>query len=946
MSRSIFTDAVYLDEIPKEKWREEYIGNGYRSCCYSTDHEKKGKIILFGFDKSGNPTTFVCPHKSHLSYNVKFKTGQLDVYGRPVATKWFDSKKARDSYAEKASGLNIVECMKPESEFLQEMFAEASFSDDFNKQPIRVFHFDIETEISEQFEPPVTARNRINMMTVFDSLTQKFYTWSLEHAEIDFKEEPLASYPKDKFVFFEFHDSEARMLHHFLDWLEENRPDAMATWNGRSYDLPYLTRRIENVLGKETAKRLSPVGRYFIKEVNHANKRADAGADIDVSIAGLFNADCLTLYRDKFMVAKPDGGFTLDNIGEHEGLGHKIHYSGTLRDLYERDYQKFYEYNVRDVDLLKRIDDKCKLVAQARTVVSCGLADYNQIYGSITYLISSISAFARVHMDGKIFNSYVAEKQTFPPFEGAFVFPTIPGVYRGGIGTIDFASLYPSIIRAINISPETYVGKLLVHKKDSTGTQLPVDVDHEPAFDIHDDSIAKAADVVGYSLLLPDGKRKRIELEQIRQLVRDKCIYTANNTLFLKHEVKTGVVPLWCKYYYSNRKATKKKMLAIYHKLNDKALVAKLTPEKLADLETKKENYDSLQLAYKIMINSIYGCMGNGFSSIANPHLAQSVTRTGKFCNVSTQAYVRKLFEKLFGIDESYVPVTGMDTDSVFINLKCVTDDMRAKNPSLSEDVRSWPLENRRALWDYASGLVEKEINPYVRNLVHDYCGTSREELLTYELEYMASDALYESKKHYFAHLMFLEGDAVDKDKVTGIELKKTVLPKEMKTFIADIYSGVVNKRWTEDDYRKYVHDLYSRFKEFTVEQLAFWKGYSAERQAIGFLEMAVGTTGIAKAATYYNQLLDKLKLSKKYETIQVGNKIRLLYVLPTNQYGIDVIAFKPGFYPKEFEDIFEVDYGKMFEKTILDPLKRFRTACGFQDLDPSKEAVADVFAL
>lgn len=84
----------------------------------------------------------------------------------------------------------------------------------------------------------------------------------------------------------------------------------------------------------------------------------------------------------------------------------------------------------------------------------------------------------------------------------------------------------------------------------------------------------------------------------------------------------------------------------------------------------------------------------------------------------------------------------------------------------------------------------------------------------------------------------------------------------------------------------------------------------------------------------------------KKYETIQVGNKIRLLYVIPTNEYGIDVIAFKPGFYPREFESIFEIDYAKMFEKTILDPLKRFRAACGFQDVDPSKETVADVFAL
>ena len=105
-----------------------------------------------------------------------------------------------------------------------------------------------------------------------------------------------------------------------------------------------------------------------------------------------------------------------------------------------------------------------------------------------------------------MFNSYIAKKKDFPPFEGAFVFPTIPGIYRGGIGTIDFASLYPSILRSMNISPETYVGKVLVYRKDKTNICLPVDVDHEPMFNIHDDSIAKADDIVGYSLLLPNGQ--------------------------------------------------------------------------------------------------------------------------------------------------------------------------------------------------------------------------------------------------------------------------------------------------------------------------------------------------------------------------------------------------------------------------------------------------------
>lgn len=941
---NFLNSAVYLDDIPFDQWKN-YIGNGYRSCVYMQDAEKNGRIILFGFDKEGNPKTFICPHKSHLCYNVKFKTPDVDIYGHYVATKWFKNKYERDIYVKNANGLNIVECYKPEQEFLHKLFDKDSFNESFNKQKIRIHYLDIETEMSESFEKPSDARNRINMLTIYDSKTEKFYTWSLEHAEIDFNEDPLKDYPKDKFVLFEFHNDEIAMLEHFISWLEDNYADVVYGWNIKAYDIPYVTRRIENVLGKNEARRLSPVGKYFIKEVNHDNERADVSAEIEVTIAGLFIADGLILYRDKFMISHPDGGYTLDNIGEIEGCGHKIHYNGTLKDLYIKDWQKFYEYNVRDVDLCKRIDDKCKMINQARTVTSCGVSDYNTIYGSISYLISSVTAFAKVQMNGKIFNSYVAEKKNFPPFEGAFVFPTIPGVYRGGIGTIDFASLYPSIIRSINISPETYVGKVLIHYYDDMGIETAPDLDHEPAFNIHDDTIAKSKKVASYSLMLPNGKRKKIDLEWLRNIVKDKCIYSANNTLFLKHEVKTGIIPLWCKFYYTNRKATKKKMLAIYHQLHNEEIKSKMSEVEIFEAETKMENYNSLQLAYKSMINSIYGCMGNGFSSLANPHLAQSITRTGKFCNTSTQAYVRKLFERLYNIDSSYVPVCGMDTDSIFINLKCITDEM-SKRWNLGTKVREWPKKYKRVLWNYTSMLVEKEINPYVRNLIHNYCGTSKQDILTYELEYMSSDAVYESKKHYFAHLIFNEGDFVNYNKVTGIELKKTILAKEMKSFIADIYDGIVNKYWTEADYQQYVNELYNKFKQFKIDEIAFWKGYNTERQAVGFLSMQIGTTGVAKACIYHNQLLEKLRISKKYETIEVGNKVRLCYLNPSNQYGIDVIAFKPGAWPKEFDEIFEIDYHKMFEKIILDPLKRLREACKFSTHDPSKQVECDIFSL
>ena len=940
---SMLSDAIYMDDVPKTQWKQYGIGKGYRSVCYMTDHEKHGNIVLLGFDTNGERKTYRFPWRSYVKYNVKYKTDEKDIYGNYVATKYFNSKWERDNYVKNATGLNVVECLKPEQEFLHYMFDENVLESDFNKQKLRIQSIDIETEISDQFMPPSRAENRINMITIFDNFTEKFYTWSLDHAEVDFKEEPLKDYPKDMFVFYEFHNDESALLEHFIGWIEDNYPDVSYGWNIRQYDWPYIVRRIEEVLGKGAVQRLSPVGKYFIKQVNHDNARADVAAEIEVDISGLFIADGLVLYRDKFGIGRPDGGFTLDNIGEHEGCGHKIHYDGTLKDLYLKDYQKFYEYNVRDVDLCKRIDDKCKMIQLARQITSFGLTGYGAIYSSISYLIGSVLSFAKTQMNGKVFTSYLAEKRHFDSFEGAFVFPTQAGVYRGGTGTIDFASLYPSNIRAINASPETYVGKVLVKRVDDAGYPLPVDLDKEPAFNLFDDAVAKEKHVVGYELKLPNGQRKAVTLDWLRDIINSKCIYTTNNTLFLKHEVKWGVIAKWCEYFYGLRKSTKKKMLACDHRLHKE--VDTLTEVEKEKLKTDSENYNTAQLGIKSMINSIYGCMGTSFSPIANPDIAQSVTRQGRFCNKSTSGFILKRFQELYNAPSDYKVSLGGDTDSQFVNLQCVSKTIADKY-GLKQNVYSWPKKYKRELWDTMYKFVDEEVNPFVRNLVHDYCHTTQQNVLTYELEYMTDAGVFESMKHYAVHQCIVEGDDEDHIKYAGIELKKNQVPKEMKEFLAAIYEGVLLKEWTENDYQAYVNDLYDKFSKFSIDEISFWKGYNTERQAVGFLQMAVGTTGIAKACIYYNQIIEKMGLGKKYDELRVGDKVRLCYIKKANKYGIDVIAYKPGQWPKEFNEVFEVDYKTMFKKIILDPLKRFREACHFEDTDPSKQAQFDIFSI
>lgn len=676
----IYSKAMYLEGIPCEQWKD-YIGAGYRSCTYGSDHERNGQITLLGFDKAGNPKTFIAPWQSHIKYNVKFKTGETDIFDRHIATKMFRNAYERSQYVKSASGISIVECLKPEQEFLHFLFDDDVLDDSFNKQKLRIQYIDIETEISDQFMKPSVADNRINMITVYDNVTEKFHTWSLEHAEVDFKEEPLNTMDKSKFDFREFHDNEVRMLEDFCDWLDDNPGDVSFGWNIKGYDWPYIVTRISKVLGKEWLTKLSPVNRPpYIKDVNHDNSRADVAAEIEVDIPGLFIADGLVLYRDKFLFSPAlDGGYSLNNVGEHEGLGKKVEYEGSLKDLYVKNYQKFYEYNVRDVDLAKRIDDKRKMIALARQVSSFGLTNYGAIYSSIGYLIGSVLSFAKTQMGGKVFTSYLQEKHQFNSFEGAYVFDTIPGLYKGGVGCIDFASLYPSNIRSINASPETYIGKIVIHRKDKSGATIcntENDIRFNPFSD--EDSVDDGPDspstvlnagdssILKLELKLPGPKdiRKTVTLEQLRALIREKCIWTTNNTLFLKHEVKWGVIAKWCEYFYGLRKTAKKKMLKLVHLMHNEEEVAKMTKQQKIENTINIENLDSIQHALKIMINSIYGAMGTAFSPIADPNIAQSVTRQGRFANQSTSRFIKKYFIDNYNARSDYQVVCGGDTDS------------------------------------------------------------------------------------------------------------------------------------------------------------------------------------------------------------------------------------------------------------------------------------------
>lgn len=706
---SIFNDAIDLSEVNPNEWKN-LIGDGYRYCCYTNDHDRNGRIVFLGYDKEGNRRVFVAPHRSHIKFNVKYKTNEKDIYGRYVETRYFKNSYDRKKYLDSVgSSMNIVECLPPQSEFLHKVFDNAALDDRFNKQEMRVFYYDIENEIDGPANANAAA-TRINALTIYDTETKKYYTWSLNKVDnLDLEDErdedgnlvnecQLKSLPKDTFVIFDwFNGNETRMLEHFLDWYENNRPDVLAGYNSQSYDDVFLMRRIENVLGKRDAQRMSPVGKYRFRENNLDNERANKQAEVLVDIDGVFQADVLVLYRDKFKIHQPlDGGNSLDNVGETECGIHKIHYKNvhvkdhpvvySLKELYEKDWNRFIKYNIMDVYCLKTVEEKVKTIPLARTITSSGLSNYDSIYSSIGYLMGSLIMFSKTQM-GVTFTSYQNKKRTPIPYEGAYVFPPTQGLYTGGVACVDFNSLYPNSIIAANVSPETYVGKISRFPiTDPTSAffakEPPIDLngmDTTKVLQRTDDEVEynltygskysgknEDCNIKTFYLLPANGSTpKQITREQIDELLRTKCIFTRNNTLFLKHSVKKGVVSSWSEHFYKLRKATKKKGQKLELDLHN----GKIT-ENVDEVKKLIQNLDDNQQARKIALNSLYGTLATPHSPIYNPYIAQTITRTGKFCNQSSSEFIRKCFKERFGIDDSYVNVTSGDTDSSFYSME------------------------------------------------------------------------------------------------------------------------------------------------------------------------------------------------------------------------------------------------------------------------------------
>ena len=486
-------------------------------------------------------------------------------------------------------------------QYISEMYPEEEIKFDTSK--VKISTIDIEVKSENGFPDVESAAEEVLLITVQDYTTKQIRTWG---------QGPFNN--KQENVIYKGFRTEYELLNDFINWwmIEDNTPEVVTGWNSELYDMPYLVRRIERILGEKLMKRMSPWGLVTERETFIAGRK-----HISYDVGGVTQLDYLNLYK-KFTY-KAQESYRLDYIASVELGQKKLDHSefDTFKDFYTNGWQKFVEYNIIDVELVDRMEDKMKLIELAITMAYDAKVNYNDV-------------FFQVRMWDAIIYNYLKKRDiVIPPKErsdkdskyaGAYVKEPIPGKYDWVV-SFDLNSLYPHLIMQYNISPETL--------QDTRHPSVTVD--------------------------------KILNEELTFEMYKDNAV-CANGAMYRK-DVR-GFLPELMEKIYKDRTIYKKKMLKAKQDYEK-------TPTKTLEKEIARCN--NIQMARKIQLNSAYGAIGNQYFRYYKLANAEAITLSGQVSIRWIENKMNGFLNKILQTDgEDYV--IASDTDSIYLNLGPLVD--------------------------------------------------------------------------------------------------------------------------------------------------------------------------------------------------------------------------------------------------------------------------------
>jgi len=670
---------------------------------------------------------------------------------------------------------------------------------------------------------------------------------------------------RDDVVYFKCRN-EHDLCKRFLEDWQLNTPDIITGWNTRFFDIPYLINRFTKILGESEMKTLSPWG--YITE----RKMVVRGREmIEYDIYGISSLDYIELYRWYAPGGKSQDSYRLDNIAQVELGEGKISYDEfeNLHQLYRLNYQKFIEYNIKDVELILKLEDKLKLIELALTLAYDTKSNFNDV-------------FAQTRMWDAIIYNYLFERKIIVPpktiqkkdsaFEGAYVKEPQIGVHDY-VASFDLNSLYPLLMVQYNISPETVI-----------------DVPD------YDDGMRR---IISSGVSVENMLSKKIDTSMFNNYT-----LTPNGQFFRTD--KQGFLPKMLEEMYIDRSKFKKMMIQ-----SKKEYEIETDPTKRRDLEKRIARYDNLQLAKKVSLNSAYGAMGSQYFRFFDLRLALGVTQAG-------QLSIRWIEDKLNGYMNRLLKTNGVDyviasdTDSIYLRLGELVDKVYSKKTNVNQ------------LISFMDRVCEDKLQPYIDESYQELASyvNAFAQKMQMKREGLSDKGIWTAKKRYILNVYNNEGVqySVPQMKVMGLEMIKSSTPSAIRDKMKETIKLMVTG--TEDEVQDYIADFRKEFKKLPIEEISFPRSVNGlKTYTDNILIYTKGTPIHVKGSLLYNYLLNKHKLTNKYPIIKEGEKLKFTYLIQPNPINDTVISY-PNRLPSEFGLDNYINYDLQFEKAFLDPIK------------------------